>query len=222
MQTIHIVNKRPIGFKESLHDSSGEMIPEAITPESLLKGYNLPSYNLIPSLQGYGEDIDQEWNNDPVKLVKDYDAKLRKVREKLLDSYHGEFLNTLIDQAVDKKDRYSPVKHKTIAVNDIVLLKEPFCKSIDFPMARVKQVIKNDLNEVTGAILFKGSTKEIVKRHASVIIPFLESNKSDETDIEFTPDKTDLTDTSSLDRPKRKAAQLSNERTKNLFDFDLI
>ena len=46
-QLVHIVNRRPIAFKEGLRDSSNsEEIPSPITPEILLKGHELTSLNL--------------------------------------------------------------------------------------------------------------------------------------------------------------------------------
>ena len=51
-QTIHLVNRRPVAFRESLRDANlKEEIPAPITPEILLKGYELVSLNIIPGLQ---------------------------------------------------------------------------------------------------------------------------------------------------------------------------
>ena len=49
----------------------------------------------------------------------------------------------------------------------------------------------NDLGEITGAIVKKGRTNEIVKRHSSILIPLLESNtKHVENDHSKFPIKT--------------------------------
>ena len=64
-QATNLVNRRPVAFKESLRDGSFDT-PDIITPEKLLKGYELPSINIIPELQ----DDDQGWNINPVAKVK--------------------------------------------------------------------------------------------------------------------------------------------------------
>ena len=53
----HIINRRPVAFKESLRDTANTPCP--ITPEMITKGYELPSVNLIPNLQQ--TPIDPDW-----------------------------------------------------------------------------------------------------------------------------------------------------------------
>ncbi|XP_068229328.1 uncharacterized protein [Palaemon carinicauda] len=48
--TKHQVNKRPIAFKNGLREANVNDIPEPITPEKLIRGYDTLSLNLIPSL----------------------------------------------------------------------------------------------------------------------------------------------------------------------------
>ena len=50
-KTINLINKRQIAFKEGLRSMSLEQVPEASTPEILLKGYDTCSLNVIPELQ---------------------------------------------------------------------------------------------------------------------------------------------------------------------------
>ena len=40
----------------------------------------------------------------------------------------------------------------------------------------VNELLTNINNEVTGATVLKGGTREIVKRHSSVLIPLLKAN----------------------------------------------
>ena len=54
-ETINIVNKRPVHIKEALRDSSNTE-PFALTPELIVRGYELPNMNLIPDLQPVLED----------------------------------------------------------------------------------------------------------------------------------------------------------------------
>ena len=83
-QTVHIVNRRLIAFKEALRDSSNCPLPEPITPELLIKGYELISYNINPNLQVI-EDADPSWQSEPCTLVKDNYSKLSKVKEEIID-----------------------------------------------------------------------------------------------------------------------------------------
>ena len=209
-KTINLINKRPIAFKEGLRDSMND-VPNAITPELLIHGYDLPSINLIPQLQA--EETDN-WE-EPVEYVKNTYFKLQKVRTKLVSLYNEEFLNTLVTQAVDKKDRFRPVKHEKIEEGDLVLIKENFCKSSDYPMAIVKDVIINDLGEVTGATLKKGKTGELTKRHSSNIIPLLRADKDFKTFDSAMVDQ-DQSSVCEPKRQKRSAAIESQRKTKKL------
>ncbi|XP_068226482.1 uncharacterized protein [Palaemon carinicauda] len=197
-KTKHLVNRRPISFKESLRDSSGESIPEIITPEMLIHGSELVSINIIPQLQG-PTDADPEFNADQIRSSL---LKLQNVRHNLIKIYNEEFVGNLIYQAVNKKDQYKPVQHKELKVGDIVLLKEPLAKPCNYPMGRIKEIVKNINNEVTAVKVFKGKTGEILKRHSSSIIPLLSVPSDDEK--QGVPDTKNVHTVSS--RPKRKAA----------------
>ena len=65
---IHIINRRPIAFQEALRDSSGDEVPDPITPEILIRGHSLVSFNVIPELQAE-PDIDPSWGQ--VKYIND-------------------------------------------------------------------------------------------------------------------------------------------------------
>ena len=210
-KTVHLINKRPVAYQASLRGDTGNDVPSAITPELLMHGYDLPSINLIPQLQA--EETDN-WD-EPIEQIRNSYSKLQKVRTKLISLYNEEFLNTLICQAVDKKDRFRPVKHEKIEKGDVVLIKENFCKASDYPMAVVEDVVINDLGEVTGATLKKGKTGEITKRHSSNIIPLLKL----ENDL-ASKDNDSVSNNDSVvckpKRHKRKAAIKSAEKTKKL------
>ncbi|RXG69589.1 hypothetical protein Avbf_08087 [Armadillidium vulgare] len=147
-QTVHLVNRRPVAFKEALRDS-GQDIPAAITPEILLKGHELISLNIIPNLQPDPEtedDIDISWTtDDTINHIKDSYEKLKK----------------LAQQATDKKSRFMPKTHSKLEIGDIVLIKEPFLKPTNYPMGKVEQVQININNEVTGTTLLKGNKEEL-------------------------------------------------------------
>ena len=207
-QTVHLVNRRPISFKESLRDCSGSELPCAITPENLLRGYDLISLNINPELQPHDE-LDPDWKVSSNTSLNDSYSTLRKLRASLLERYHNDFLVNLINQAVSVKDRYKPISHKALNVGDVVIIKEPNTKLNNYPMGIVKDLQVNDCNEVTGATIFKGSTRELVKRHSSTIIPILSVNNEDDLDR---LDEVDQDVVSS--RKQRSSALKSRELTK--------
>ena len=205
---IHIINKRPIAFKEALRDAADD-IPEPITPEHLIRGYELNSFNIIPNLH---EEEEQDKNFSLSSKIEDSYHQLRKVRIKLLNIYQNEFLKNLISQAVDRSGRYRPVTHHEVKIGDIILLKEPNQKPNHYPMGIVKKVFKNNLGEVTGALILKGKTREMVKRHSSTIIPLLEENSSDVNVV----DNGSQGNAKIKIKKKRKAAEISEQKTRNI------
>ena len=216
--TVHLSNRRPIAFKESLRDGNLASVPEPITPELMIKGYELTSLNLIPELQSV-PDVDPDWLDDsnPSQQIKDEFMKLRKVRNTLREKYHSEFLGTLISQAVDKKDRYRPVTQQRIKVGDLVLLKDVHTKPNNYPMGLVKEIEFNSNNEATGAVILKGKTKELVKRHITTLIPLLECDSILDNPLDsdiHTPDQGKVFSP----RVRRKAAVNSEKRTRLLFN----
>ena len=214
-QTIHLVNKRPIALKEVLRDDSCN-VPNPITPEMVIRGYELHSLNLIPDLQSIPKDSD--WSQcDPVGNVIHSYSKLAKVRTALIKYYGDQFLTNLIDQAVGKPGRFKPVLHHEVSVGDIVLVKEENTKSINFPMAIVREVNRNYLGEITDVVLFKGATREIIKRHITTVIPLL--SKADVPSDPVVPDGSppDEGDPVNCNRTRRAAAERSAVRTAELY-----
>ena len=216
-QTIHLVNRRPVAFRESLRETDlSQDIPEPITPESLIRGYNLVSLNIIPDLQRSPDsESDETFSLDPAIRIRDNYGRLRNVRSKLIDLYHDEFLANLTHQAVNVKGRYKPVKHTILQKNDIVLIKEPYSKPSQYPMAVVRDVVYNDLGEITGAVLCKGKTKEITKRHVSCLIFLFRPSgiTDDECEVEEDGHKSEASV-----RKKRRAAKESRIKTAQILD----
>ena len=143
-QTVHLVNRRPIAFKESLRDSENSELPVVITPELLIHGFNLPSVNIIPALQAVDMNefsVDDDF--DPIQNVRNTDDKLRKIRQYLNDVYNDEFLPQLISQATNEKSRYAP-RHDPLSVGDLVLIKEDNTKQTNYPLGKIKSVTVND------------------------------------------------------------------------------
>ena len=218
MEARHLVNKRPISFfRETLRDSENLELPEPITPESLLHGRHLISVNVIPGLQPISEEeYIPTGSYDGHKSVNDIYKKLRKVRNSLCKSYHEEYYAKLLAESVDRDDRYRPIGHMPIEPGDLVLLKEEHTKPLNYPMARVRSVVKNQLGEVTGATLVKGATGETVKRHADVLIPLLRMCECPSKAVIDVPtggaDEEPPTRGPAVNRPPRRAAALQSEK----------
>ena len=104
--------------------------------------------------------------------------------------------------------------HKTILKGDIVLLKEINVKPNHYPMGIVKETVTNDNGEVTGALVLKGKTREIIKRHSSTLIPLLRVSDGETMKSENNTLKGSVT----LTRPSRKAANISREKTRALLE----
>ena len=220
-QTVHIINRRPVAFKEELRTSVGEVFPQPITPELILKGYDLNSVNIIPELQEV--DSDPDWvKENPSHIVVDNYEKLRQVRGRLKQLYEGEFLNTLIKQATDKRNRYQPVKHEIIKRGDIVMIKEPMSKPQYYPMGIVRDVQINESGEVTGATVMKGCSRELTKRHASSLIPILSPNLSNDMVNSHNGEQGDGNQEVPKVRSQRAAAQKSRREIAELTSQNLV
>ena len=97
---------------------------------------------------------------------------LTKSRQRLNDIYRDEFLADLTRQATNVPDRYTPRKHDLLEVNDLVLIKDPLTKSVNFPMGRVLKVVQNSLGEVTEALIRKANGEK-VRRHVNSLVLLL-------------------------------------------------
>lgn len=209
-KTINLINKRPIAFKESLRNLNFEALPIPITPEILMRGYETLAINIVPELQPAPIDPTYEPGDEVNIRIKDTVTNLCRVRERIVDIYHSEFLATLVTQAVDKKDRYKPVLHKVLAVGDIVLLVDKHTKRYHFPMGRVLDVIINSLGEVTAAHILKGNTRERVFRHVTSLILLISSEGFEVA--KHTSNKDNEIVNSSSKRPIRSAAQTCRQK----------
>ena len=216
-QTVHLVNKRPIAFKESLRGRNDEA-PSPITPEILLKGYDLASIDIVPSSEP-GSDSDWRHGSSPIDHIRESFAKLNKVRNYLSEIYQSEFLAKLTSDAVSSKERYKPVRHQELKKGDIVLLNDGYLKAAHYPLGIVKEVFKNQLNEVTGVLVMKGGTREAVKRHVSSIIPLLDNNEDDL--LPSGESKSETEHHSDERRSKRESAVSSSRKTAKLFEQNL-
>ena len=214
-QTISLLNKRPVAFQRALRDTSSDEVPAPITPELLLRGRETISINVVPPLHP-GDEGDRDWcqrENSKESLRQGF-SQLRKVRERIFETYNEEYKQMLIEQATNENDRYKPVSHYRLEVGDVILLREQNMKINHYPLAIVTKVFANNIQEVTDVIARKGGTRELVKRHVSSVIPLLRPEESRDESV-AQPSSEGQPSTSR--RPKRKAALESNRKTFNLF-----
>ena len=222
-QVISVVNKRPIALKETLRDSDvNQVIPGVITPEIILRGYELPAPNLIPGLEKR-DSSDPDWlKEESHKSARDNYEKLRKARERLNAIYDEEYFSKLAYQATNCPDRYKPQNHHLLRVNDVVILKEQHHKPNQYPLARVVEVVKNVNSEVTEVIVLKGSTGEKLRRHVSVVIPLLTFPIETIGNNERNEETREITAVKQRSIPKRKAAIASQDKCRDLSNKGLM
>ena len=137
---------------------------------------------MLPVLSVFeGDVLDKDFC--PLRNVVDMHKKLRIVRLKLLKLYNDEFLSLLLKKTTDEKSRYSPqITHNAIEIGDLVILKEEHVKPTNMPMARVESITRNNLGETKGAVVFKGTTREQVKSHASLLLPLLRDKTTQDSE----------------------------------------
>ena len=205
-KVVHLINKRPIGFKDGLRSSRIEDVPHAITPEMLILGHDTPTVSVIPQLHPKTADEDESPDYGRESGIKDEYEKLRSVREKLIETYHGEFLSTLMYQAVNEKNRYKPVAHQVLEPGDVVLIVESMRKRVNYPMGRVLTVTRNNLDEVTSAEILRGDTREKVRRHVSSLILIIPGNQILPTSSLDKSSSSNLSKPTRSHRPIRRAA----------------
>ena len=120
-QVKHLLNKRPVAFKDTVRVSPSEEEVEPISPEMLIYGRELPSLNL----QLHHRDPD--WQPQVPKDSEQINKQLRKyieTKNKLNQLYNEEFIQKLLDQPIDKHNRYSPTFHNAINVGILFFSKK--------------------------------------------------------------------------------------------------
>ena len=145
----------------------------------------------------------------------------------MIKTYNEEHLANLINQATCRKDFYQKTPHHELTVGDVVLVREPNMKFSSFPLAIVIEAFRNTLNEVTHAIVYKGSTKEKIKRHVSQLKYLFSSRSREPISRSDTPrsvsPNTESGETQNLqNRPRRRAAQANINNRKRLIDDGLL
>ena len=91
-------------------------------------------------------------------------------------------------------------------------------------MARVVSTVLNDLGEVTGVTVMKGNRRDVLKRHSSCVIPYLQMKEVpyNSNPSAFSADEEQVA-CSSTDaavtpqRPRRKAKLQAADRIRSLY-----
>ena len=221
MEAQMLVNKLPIEYKNILYkDNMNEDIVSPLTPEIVIKGYEVPCINILPQLR---QDDDWETGDellahDQAQILQRY-KKLSKIRVNLSTLYREEFVANLLSQAADRKGRYQKVSHLMLKVGDIVSIKTDMSKPIHYPLAVVVQVEYNDIGQVVSAQLRK-SNGEIVRRHADHIIFISEGTTSQipETNSESKSLDGNVSNSPVKTRPVRAAAEQCKKLNKTLLN----
>ena len=162
-----LINKRPIACERSLSNTN-ECPFNVISPEKIIKGFDVPNLVVVPHLHCENVPRDDDiWYNDPLSLneriINDY-KKIRSVRENLINYYYDCFLQNLREMSCNKLDRYINRSHLELAVNDLVAIKQKFSKPFSFPLGLIVSTETNTLDEVVAVV------GEKIRRHSSDVI----------------------------------------------------
>ena len=208
-QCVCYANKKPL-HTESLREQNPHDQFQVLSPEFLKFGYETAVLEVCKL-----KDED-DWVESKIDM-NDLQKMLR-VKDKLRDHYHSEFLYGLLTQATRQKGKYLPVKHTIIEKGDVVLIKDTLVKAPNYPLAKVMDVITNSLGEITQAILLKGN-RSLVKRDISSIILLVKGERPEQV-IGGGSDLLSVSNDENVRelRPVREAAVASRERTREMID----
>ena len=152
-QVVHIVNKRPLCFKEALRDDRSGELPVPVTPELLIRGREINSLDVIPESRSR--------SSRPPDLAN--------VRNGVVKAYNDELYSQLISQATNRRLRYHPKTHVALAPGDIVLICDDKTKTFKCPLALVESVVTNSLGEVVEANLIRRYDRLRARRHVKCL-----------------------------------------------------
>ena len=148
--------------------------------------------------------------------------KILRARSKLLRIYYNEFLLNLQRNAADKPGRYATKKHVKLAIGDVVAIKLPNCKRVNYPLAVVISTVVNSLDEVTEVHVRK-SNREVLNLHVSSLIPVLINDRRPDSEFVHEPENNIPTPTNiPTPKPRRLAADKCIIKNKYLNDKFLI
>ncbi len=166
-QAVCFANKRPITNVGALRDQKPDSEFHILTPEVLKLGYS----TCVMEISSPQRELD-EWNPeeliDPRVAYKDVE-KLIRIKNRIRENYYSDFLQTLQSNATHLQKKYQPVKHFALAVGDVVLIRDPFLKQSNYPLGRVVDLVRNNLDEVTKVRAVKGNRKYVTRDVSDII-----------------------------------------------------
>ena len=223
-----LVNKRPIAYKEALSSGRVEDLNQlVITPETLIRGYEAPTFNILPHLSS-DELKDKTWNSDkPASTdeLVEYFHSFSRARNELYELYEKEFLRNLEKQATNKQTRYKRKVQPLVESGDLVAIRTKLLKPFFFPRAIVVKSEYNNVGELN-ALSLRKSNGEVIRRHPSDVILLQSSNSpcdSNDSDEEFKDLGSNTPkDLGTNSRPQRRAKLSCMRTNKLLSDSNLV
>lgn len=213
-----LINKRPVAFANNLANLDSDLAVNVLTPEMLITGRDIPCLNILPHLGSDSIDSDFILDNRQ-KVIVDRFKKLSRVRKNLEELYQGEFISSLLYQAINRKSRYKQCSHTELKPGDLVSVRSDGLKPYYYPLAIVINVEKNEIDEVVAASVRK-SNGEIIRRHVSDLIFLLGS------EFELCDPSDHVSDCPKQDEPlvktRRKAAISCDAANKKLHANDNV
>jgi len=226
-----LINKRPVALKASVRDSDVNCDSFALTPEMVVRGYEVPSLSVIPHLNEECSDSYSPYVRTSDKALFDVFSSLRRARKNLNSDYYEEFLSVLRDQGEGKQFNYKKRSNVPLTVGDYVAVRQDMTKPYFYQTGIVTNVETNSLDDVV-AVSLRKSNREVIRRHNSDIILLLKAEsgcKNDSTDDPVdsvseivSPQSGEVYEVSqcvreSGRRPMRRAAQECVTKNKLLF-----
>ncbi len=141
-----LINKRPIAYRNNLQTFPNDYdFPLCLTPEMIVKGYEVPSLSIMPQLH---EEEDQNFyikEDSQIVWEKVFTSfsKMQKIRRKITSIYLPEFIRNLQTQAMNKKNRYCSKNYVELNKGDLVCIKQTMCKPYNYPLGIVVEVEEN-------------------------------------------------------------------------------
>lgn len=211
-----LVNKRPIALKSLLSANDKDPdLPCAITPELLIRGYEVPSMNILPVESGDSLD-DMDWLPNSSKVFEDF-ASLNKTRSKIHSLYEKEFLRTLEIQATNTPRRYSKHSQTDVNIGDLVAIRTNLVKPYHYPIGIVQELKYNDLQEIN-EILIKKANNELLRRHPSDVILLMHGNAIENEPPIMVPGSKEQI---GVMRPSRQAKTKCNQNMRDILSSGL-
>lgn len=209
-----LINKRPVACKRLLTDQTSHENFEAITPEVLIYGHEIPALSVIPHLDSELADSFTLEHDPSRDILLEHLKNLREAKKEVEQRYYAEFVSSLRDNSTDRPDRYRQQRPIELAIGDVVTVKQPLCKPYNYPAGIIQEIEHNDVGEIVAVKIRKGN-REVIRRHVSDVI-LIEHCQQELPSVVEAEEETSLSH-----RPKRHAAVKGGQATTALFDSGL-